>query len=293
MNELFIRASSLPTMFDCAARWFAQNVEKRRMPSTGPAHLGTSLHHASAVFDQARVDENPITPSDAVDIFVDKVKSPSDEDGEVIWESNFKLAKAVDVGVRLTLNYCDTYSPRYQFSAVEVQCDSLTVDMDEGVKITLTGQADRVRTEERVYNTNGLGAWWQEDPPTTMYGICDVKSGKRIISSEGVIAVDKHVAQLGQYELIQLLAKQQLGYEFTLPAEVIAFPTSGSRTEVATATVESPSRILLGDDTHPQGLLHMAAKMAAAELFPGNPKSMMCSEKYCPIYATCWWRGVK
>jgi hypothetical protein len=293
MKDLFIRASSLPTMFDCAARWAAQNIEGLRTPNTGPAHLGTSLHHASAVFDQARVDANPITTSDAIDVFVDRVKGPGDDDGEIIWESNFKLAKAVDVGVRLTMDYCENHSPRYEFSAIEVKCESLVIDMDDGVKLTLTGQADRVRTEERVYNTNGVGGWWQEEPSTTLYGISDVKSGKRIIASDGTIAIDKHVAQLGQYELIQLLAKQELGYDFTLPAQVIAFPTSGTRTEVATAEVESPSRILLGDEEHPQGLLHMAAKMAAAELFPGNPKSMMCSEKYCPIYATCWWRGVK
>jgi hypothetical protein len=293
MKEILIRASSLPTMFDCAARWAAQNIEQRRMPSTGPAHLGTSLHHASAVFDQARVEQAPITPSDAVDAFVDMVKQPVNEDGEIIWESNFKLAKAVDVGVQLTMDYCENHSPQYEFSAIEVKCDALPIDMDEGVRIILTGQADRVRTEERAYNGNGAGSWWQEEPPTTLYGICDVKSGKRIISSDGTIAIDKHVAQLGQYELIQLLAKQELGYDFTLPAEIIALPTSGSRTKVATATVEAPSRILLGDDEHPQGLLHMAAKMADAELFPGNPKSMMCSEKYCPIYATCWWRGVR
>ena len=81
------------------------------------------------------------------------------------------------------------------------------------------------------------------------------------------------------------------GYQFTLPAEVIAFPTSGAHRKIATTEVESPSRILLGDENQPQGLLHAAAKMASAELFPGNPRSMLCSEKYCPAYAKCWWRG--
>lgn len=293
MKEMFIRASSLAGLFDCAARWYAQNVERRDMPSTGPAHLGTSLHHASAVFDQARVDEKPIDPSDAVDVFVDRVKGPGDGDTEVIWEQKFKLAKAVDVGVRLTMDYCENHSPRYDFSAIEVQCESLTIEMDDGVSITLTGQADRVRVESRPEPPSDR--WWEDGDGLEVlhYGICDVKSGQRIIASDGSIAVDKHVAQLGQYELIQLLAKQELGYEFTLPAEIIAFPTSGSRAEVAAATVESPSRILLGDETQPQGLLHMAAKMAAAELFPGNPKSTLCSPKYCPVYATCWWRGIK
>lgn len=296
MNEILIRASSLPTMFDCAARWYAQNVEGLRSPNGGAAHLGTSLHHASAQFDQARVEEKPITIDDAVDLFVDRCKKPNEEDGEVVWGSDMPQGKAVDVGVRLTMNYCDTYSPQYQFSAVEVKCEPLSIQVpEEGVRIVLTGQADRVRIETTTGPPAELERWWEEDgdPATVRYGICDVKSGKRIIASDGTIAIDKHVAQLGQYELIQLLAHQKLGYEFTLPAEVIAFPTSGSRAEVAVTSVVAPSRILLGDDVQPQGLLHMAAKMAKADLFPGNPKSTLCSEKYCPKYSRCWWRGVK
>jgi hypothetical protein len=293
MNEILIRASSLPTMFDCAARWYAQNVEGLRTPNGGAAHLGTSLHHASAQFDLARVEEKPITTDDAVDLFVDRCKNPNEEDGEVVWDRAMPKQKAVDVGVRLTLNYCENHAPRYLFCAVEVRCEPLTIDMGDGVRITLTGQADRVRYVQPIDEP-----WWKhgdtdDGAQINKYGICDVKSGRRIVAADGSIAIDKHVAQLGQYELIQLLAHQKLGYKFTLPAEVIAFPTSGSRAEVSVATVESPSRLLLGDEAQPQGLLHMAAKMAKAELFPGNPKSVLCSEKYCPKYHTCWWRGVK
>ena len=75
---------------------------------------------------------------------------------------------------------------------------------------------------------------------------------------------------------------------------MIALPTSGNQTKVATETVESPSRILLGgwhDGKKQAGLLDVAAKYAKNDLWPGNPRSQLCSEKYCPVYAKCWWRG--
>lgn len=292
MKELIIRASSLPGLFDCPARWLAQNVEGRRTRTTGPAHLGTSLHHATGRFDQSRIEDSVILVEDAVDIFIDRVKNPTEEDGEVVWEQDMPKQKAVDVGVALTIDYCERISFNYHFSGVELKLNPMTIDVQqEGVKITLTGTTDRVRS-----STTESSSWWEKDDGDgleTKFGICDVKSGKRVIDSQGRIAIDKHVAQLGQYELLQLMTRTDYGYNFTLPAEVIALPTSGTHRQIAVAQVETPSRLLLGDETHPMGLLHAAAKMARAELFPGNPRSMLCSEKYCPAYRTCWWRGVK
>jgi hypothetical protein len=48
---------------------------------------------------------------------------------------------------------------------------------------------------------------------------------------------------------------------------------------------------LLGDE-HQPGLIQIAASMLRTGLFPPNPKSTLCSRKYCPAYAShCKFRG--
>jgi hypothetical protein len=41
---------------------------------------------------------------------------------------------------------------------------------------------------------------------------------------------------------------------------------------------------LIGDEEHP-GLIEIAARMLKSGVFPPNPKSMLCSKKYCPAHA--------
>ena len=50
-----IRASSWPSLFDCAHRWYFQNIVGLRMPSSGNAALGTAIHAGTAAFDGSPV----------------------------------------------------------------------------------------------------------------------------------------------------------------------------------------------------------------------------------------------
>jgi len=267
MKDITIRASSLAEMFDCPARWAAKNIERMRSPTSGRSYLGTSLHKGAGMFDQAKLEGSPISVDDAAQVFVDAINNPEEE---VRW-TDVTRDEAIDRGVTLTVNYCRDIAPAETYEAVELKCEPLTIAMENGVKITLTGQADRVRVvgEDR--------------------GIADLKSGTRIVNSKGEVSVDKHTAQLGTYELIEVLVKQTTGLEMLADAQVIALPTAGDPTP-RVATVRRPSRVLLGDDKR-SGLLHAASRMAEAETFYGNPSSMLCTEKYCPAYATCWWRA--
>jgi hypothetical protein len=62
-----IRASSWPGLFDCAHRWYWQNIVGLRSPSSGKAWLGSSVHCGTAKFDQAVLQGAPVTVLDAVD----------------------------------------------------------------------------------------------------------------------------------------------------------------------------------------------------------------------------------
>jgi RecB family exonuclease len=267
MDAIDIRASSLGEMFDCPARWYARNVERIKSPSSGAAQLGTSLHAGTGLYDSSRIaDGTPASIEDALDCFVDAVRNPAEE---VAW-TDITPAQAIDRGVLLVTRYCREIAPTRAYQAVELQCDPLPIRAENGVLITLTGTADRIRVLD------------------DKRGIADLKSGARIVK-DGAVDVDKHAVQLGTYELIEVLVKQTTGEDMLLDAEIIALPTKGPAVPV-TATVRRPSRLLLGDNDHP-GLLDVAAAMAKSEAFFGNPKSVLCSAKYCPAYAKCWWRA--
>lgn len=47
-TPIVIRASSLPELFDCAARWEAKHIKSLRLPSSGNAVLGKAVHAATA-----------------------------------------------------------------------------------------------------------------------------------------------------------------------------------------------------------------------------------------------------
>lgn len=280
MKDLTIRASSLPTLFDCAARWHAINVEGARMPSSGRAYLGTSIHQATGMFDQSTIEGGAITTEDAVDVVVNLLKNPTEE---IAW-GNLPVAKAIDLGAKLTVSYCQDVAPAYTFEAVEILCKPLVVRMENDVRITLTGTADRIRVE--------IGGGDEEGAPVSVArGISDVKSGARIVNSAGEVQIDKHIAQLGTYELIELLVRRETGKDMTLDAQVIALPTGGRLQQAVVESVPRPSKVLLGDGRRHKGLLAAAAAMAHSENFPGNPRSVLCSQNYCPVYNTCWWRG--
>lgn len=279
--RLTIRASSFPTLLDCPLRWYTIHVEKREGPTSGPAYLGTSLHMAAGKFDQATLENEPITPDDAVDIALGMIDHPEQE---VAW-GELSQAKARNTAHLLTLDYCTRIAPTMTFEKVEVKCTPLVINMGDGVSFELTGTADRVRMQYE--QSRGLV---ETRSGAILRGITDLKSGRQIIRN-GQIAIEKHIGQLGAYEILEIMVAADTGHEMTLPAQVIALPTSGAERRVQVDTVDRPARVLLGEGAN-AGVLRVAAAMAKSGVFHGNPRSQLCSKKYCPIYP-CWWTGRK
>jgi hypothetical protein len=141
----------------------------------------------------------------------------------------------------------------------------MDIDCGNGVIVRLTGTMDRSRLKQ---GTSGLG-------------IADLKSGATAVQ-KGAAKIDGHGAQLGTYELLH---EHTTGQAITEPAEIIGLKTKGTL-EVATASVINPKRIMVGTDTMP-GLIQFAAEMFRTGLFPPNPRSFMCGEKFCPVFDTC------
>ncbi len=263
ITPVIIRASSLGALFDCPARWAAIHLDGKRMPTSGKAMLGKAVHASTAVFDQSVIDGSGITISEAAAAAVDVIHKP---DEEVAWDDD-SPSDAESIALSLHQKYCTVIAPKQIYSAVEVQCDALEIT-DLG--ITLTGTTDRVRATEDGF------------------GIADLKTGKTAVNADGVVATKGHSYQQGVYEL---LAEKGSGLPITAPAQIIGMNTAKTEKSqrVATAEIHGARELLVGDEESP-GVLQMASKLVHSGDHWGNPKSMMCHEKYCPIYQACKFR---
>jgi hypothetical protein len=118
--------------------------------------------------------------------------------------------------------------------------------------------------------------------------ISDLKTGKSVVGADGTVKTAGHAFQQGVYEL---LASHAIGERIEAPAQIIGMNTAKTATSqrVGIGEIRGASEVLLGDDEN-EGVLQMASKLIHSGMFFGNPKSMMCHEKYCPIYNTCSYR---
>jgi hypothetical protein len=136
--------------------------------------------------------------------------------------------------------------------------------------ISLTGTTDRVRKTE-----NG-------------FGIADLKSGKTAVSADGTVKTAGHAFQMGVYEL---LAERASGIPITEPAQIIGLNTgkTAAAQRVGDGVISGARDVLIGDEGSP-GVLEIASKIIHGGTFAGNPRSMMCGEKYCPRFNSCKFR---
>lgn len=258
---VFIRASSLAELFDCPARWAAKHLERKTMPKSAAAQLGTAVHAGTAAFDSSRLPGGtPITADDAAGALVDAIQHPEEE---VDWDEA-SPREAERIALALHSRYCSDVAPRQQYLGVEVKCEKLELP-DLG--IALTGTTDRVR---QVGNDLGIG---------------DLKTGGRAVGADGRCVTQGHGAQLGVYEL---LAEHAMGLPITAPAQIVGMQTgkTAAAQRVATADVPNARAALVGTEDSP-GLLEHAAALIRAGAFYGNSKSYLCSAKYCPAHPTC------
>lgn len=264
MSTFKIRASSWGTLFDCAYRWEGTHLLGLRKPSGRPAVLGTALHASTAAFDSARMANAGLTADDAAAVLVDKLKSPQ---GDVDYSRDDMTAQQAErIGLALHTRYCLDVSPRYSFAAVELETKPLDIDCGNGVTITLTGTLDR----SRLVDLDERGS-----------RIVDLKSGARAVI-DGAANTKGHAPQVGTYEI---LYEHSTGLPITGPAEIIGLKTSG-KPEVRTGEIRGAKAQMVGGNEH-RGYLEMASEMFRAGLFPPNPQSHLCSERYCARWSRC------
>ncbi len=269
MSLITIRASSLGDLFDCPKRWYTKNVLRKFMPSSARARLGTSIHAGTEAFDLARMSGSSITADEAADAVINTLYEKYDSDGEEIDWGDESPKQLENIALALHTKYCVEIGSKTDYKVVELRCSPVTFE-DAG--ITLTGAVDRVYVAE-----------------SGELGIADIKTGANAVSADGTVKTSTHVAQLGVYNTLAELTIQE---EITAPALIIGLNTgkTPAAQRAGVGTIPNPKSIMLGDDEN-IGFIEQAATIVKSGVFYANPKSMLCSEKYCPAYPTCKYRG--
>jgi len=262
-SSIKVRASSWSSLFDCAYKW--EGIHLLNIPNVVGlrAALGTAIHAGTAVFDQGRIDVSGVSASDAAGVLVDKLHDPENEYDKN--KDDLTMKDAESIGISVLTKYCCEVSPRYEFVSVEMETKPLEIDCGGGTVIKLTGTMDRARVRK---GSHGVG-------------IADLKSGGAAVQ-KGVAVTKGHSPQIGTYEL---LFEHSTGEQITEPAEIIGLKTKGTP-EIGTGSVTNGKLVMLGTETQP-GLIQFAAEMFRSGNFYPNPKSMLCSAKYCPRFASC------
>lgn len=259
-----VRASSWGSLFNCAYAWEGVHLLGISSPSSPRSLLGTAIHASTADFDAARISGNPISAYDAAESFITTLREP---EFDVDWRnSDIGITDAERIGLTLHTLYCTEVSPRYEFAAVELETEPMVIDCGNDLHIMLTGTLDRSRIKKV-----GNGA----------VGIADLKTGGASVSN-GVAKTAGHKAQLGTYEL---LYEHTTGTPCTAAAEIIGLKTRG-KPEWGAGEVVGARDLMVGTEQYP-GLIQIGAEMFRSGIFPPNPQSHLCSEKYCPRWASC------
>ena len=261
--SMTVRASSWAGLFDCAYRWEGIHILGLRNVVGLRAALGTAIHAGTAVFDQARISGDSVTADDAAGVLIDKLRDPENEYDPS--RDDLSVGAAEKTGVTLLTKCCLEVSPRYNFVAVEMETKPLDIDCGNGVTVRLTGTMDRARIRKGDHGV----------------GIADLKSGSAAVQ-KGEAVTKGHGPQIGTYEL---LYEHTTGEPITDVAEIIGLKTKG-KAEIGFGTIANARRAMVGTEDQP-GLIEFAAEMFKTGRFFPNPKSLLCSEKYCPRHATC------
>lgn len=268
MKPVSIRASSLSDLLDCPARWEAKHIRGMSLPSGPRAIMGKALHASTARFDLSIMSGAGLTADEAAGAAVDTIRKPEED---VDWKADEEITPALAEKIALGLHrtYCADIAPGQEYLGVEVTCEALTIT-DLG--LTLTGTTDRVRKS-----------------PGGGIGIADIKTGGNAVSADGKVKTSGHGIQLAVYEL---LAGHALGRPMDIMAQIIGMQTGKTAKGQRVAVAECPSGMasLLGSEDLP-GTLEHASRLIHSGNFFGNPRSQLCSEKYCPAWRVCHYRA--
>lgn len=257
-----IRCSTLPDYADCsrraAVKLFKNDIRRAgfevRQTGTGAAAaVGTAFHKAAEILLRQKMETGTLASlADATDAGIEAFKTAAQDGPE--WDA--KTPDAGAAAAQIIMLTAAFHQVAQDITPVALELE-LTADMGDGYE--LTGHIDLVAQRE------------------TGVSVDDYKTGK---------PGRPYHAQLGGYSL---LARSH-GYNvidtgiYTIPRGSIKKPQAAP--EYHTYAVDITERTAAA--TLDRIKVDHAAFLASGNeyIFPANPSSMLCSEKYCPAHST-------
>lgn len=263
-----VRASSWGRLFDCAYSWEGVHILGMSQPSGLRAQLGTAVHASTAAFDRGRLPgADPADADETADVAVQTLQQP---DRDVDYSrDDMTIREATAIAIKLHTLYCLDVSPRFEYLSVEQTLKPLHIDCGGGIVVSLTGQMDRARV--------ALG--------TTGIVIPDVKTGRRLFERDGSVITKGRSAQLGAYQLLE----EHTNDSTTVGGQILALDTGSAKPRAGVSAIWDAKRVMVGTESAP-GLIEIGASMFRSGLFPPNPSSPLCSERYCARWSRCHYR---
>ena len=274
MGIIRIRASSLSRLLDCPMSWEGTFLKKLHIHSQPAATIGSSVHYSTAAYDAAVMDgDNPGIDETAA-LALDYLR---ENQGETDWLS-MSQRQAEVVSLRVHKKYCQEVAPQFNYVAVEAKLSPLKIDMGDGMIFELTGTLDRI-------NDYGNGK----------AGVVDAKTGKTAVTRDDqgkdVANTRTHGPQTGVYDVLGgiWLQEHRPDLDMTEPPCIIGLQTTNND-RVGVGWIKDARSQVLGSPDHP-GYLEYVAQYFRTGLFPPNPQSWICGEKYCSSFPTCPFHG--
>lgn len=258
-----IRASALPDYFDCPRRSAANllNTELKAAgyqlkwtPRNVAASVGTGLHSAAEYALDSLIDhQREPRESDCIEYGIVSLKGESLK-GMEFDETTPNINHAEKQIAQLTRSFIYEVMPKYELIDPDTE---FQMKADIGGGITLSGKCDFVNSKS----------------------LRDLKTGR----------ISDYSAQAGAYSILN----QAMGYNKPLYLVNDFLP----RTAI-TKAYPGPTIIAYqvdeAEEAARQIIRHITAAMNEFKTsgdpwaFPANPKSMLCSEKYCKAFGTAF-----
>ncbi len=253
VQEIIIRPSSIDTFYNCSYQWAKTFLEGVPSIPGNRAAMGTAIHKAAQVTWESSIkaqkkDLNATQAKDAaVAEYEEELKKGVQFDDGETKDSSIK---EILLGTEAYLSDIAVYVP----IPVAVE-QRFTIDIDHSLVKAISGTVDYITKDT----------------------ISDIKTGKRKATTSN------YTTQQSVYKMLAMANGVDVKHN-TIQNVVLKASPEGSVLPMETDVEQGKALVNTLLDTLD---VAMQDKIPLEVLFRGNPRYMLCSNKYCNLYSVC------
>ena len=269
-DKVDIRPSGVAAFFDCSYRWYRDTLYKPIRSVGMAAHFGTGVHKAAEEYytecmkETKWVDVRDDFKGVAIDALRNRIKD--DEPNDL---KDFDLNKLEKDVASIAVNYLNKSKKLQKEDIPEDVEKSYTVQVNSSKIKSVRGTLDIVG-KNYIVDIKTMSRW---NPPQNYIVQQGIYAWLRKKSNEDVQDLRIHRVNTKTSEIDSKSILQSLENPFISIDSIIQTSEEYLRTIIKSVDLFNKT----GDEV----------------IFRGNPKSLICSSKYCPYWNECKWRSIK